>query len=69
MLVQIARQALRDAENAIGRGEMSIIRQCWVIAATERAGCDVAPGRMLLAMMEDGLGKLEGWRVVGQFEI
>jgi hypothetical protein len=59
---QIARQALRDAENAIGRGEMSITRQCWVIIATECAGRDATRDRVLLARIEAGLGRMEGWR-------
>jgi hypothetical protein len=59
---QIARQALCDAENAIGRGEMSITRQRWVIAATERAGHDATRDQTLLATMEGNLGALETWR-------
>jgi hypothetical protein len=41
---------------------MHITRQYWVIAATERAGCDAAQSRALLAALEHDLGKLEGWR-------
>jgi hypothetical protein len=59
---QIARQALRVAENAIGRGEMSITRQCWVITATECAGRDATRDRVLLARMKRNLDELETWR-------